>query len=144
MSDGAQPELSARHLLVCQEVLYDPFQFGAAYSLRGLITTISPRDDIGFPLAAEKLTLFAQVFGSPGTYPVGIDLVEVEEEDDEGTRVASLGPFLLTVRPGRFVEGVVFPLSNVPFPRPGVYEFRLRRGHDNELVIAERVLLVGG
>jgi hypothetical protein len=52
-----------------------------------------------------------------------------------------MGPTSGLVREGRFVEGLVIPLWNVPFPAPGIYEFRLRRDAIDEPLATERILL---
>lgn len=80
MSDGGQTELHARHLLLCQQVLYDPFAAGTAFSPRGLLVSLQPGDDIGDPLAAEEIAVFAQVFGDPGDYRLGPDLLVPPEQ----------------------------------------------------------------
>jgi hypothetical protein len=68
MAESDAVNLHARHLLVCREVLHDPFAAGAAYSLRGLVVFLQPQDDVGYPLTAESLVLFAQVFGDVGQF----------------------------------------------------------------------------
>jgi hypothetical protein len=45
------------------------------------------------------------------------------------------------VRQGRFVDGQRFGLRQVPFPDPGVYEFRLALDGYPEPLIDERVYL---
>ena len=142
MTDGDDAILHARHLLVCREVLRDPFAPGAAYSLRGLVVFLQPNDDIGYPLAAESLVLFAQVFGDAGQYDFWVDLVFVEDDGSE-SHVTTYGPMAASVRPGQFVEALTFPISNVPFPQPGIYEFRLRRDAVQEPLATERLLLKG-
>lgn len=142
--DGAdEATLYSRHLLVCSEVRYDPFAPGAAHSLRGLIVYLQPLDDIGFPLVAESLVLFAQLFGDAGRYTLSVDLVFVDEGDDTERTVATFGPTVVIVRPGQFVDSISMPLWNVPFPQPGVYEFRLRRDAVAEPLASERLLLKG-
>jgi hypothetical protein len=140
MSEDAQLELRARHLLLCQQVLYDPFVLGAAFSLRGLLVSLQPNDDIGYPFTSEEIAVFAQLFGDAGDYRLWIDLVEIGGEDEADTNVFSYGPFAVRVRPNRFVEGMHVSLRRVPFPRPGIYEFRLRRENDEPLAV-ERLLL---
>ncbi len=63
MADADEKELNARHQLICQQVLYDPFQPGAAFSLRGLLVSIQPQDDIGYPITAEELAVFCPGMG---------------------------------------------------------------------------------
>lgn len=138
MTDDAT--LHARHLLVCHEVLHDPLVSGAAYSLRGLVVHLRPNDDIGYPFAAESLALFAQVFGDAGRYDFWVDLILVEDDEGE-SHVSTFGPIAAVVRPGQFVDAVAIPLWEVPFPRPGIYEFRLRRDSVEEPLASERLLL---
>jgi hypothetical protein len=75
MTDPDEPPIQARHLLVCKQVDYDPYDpDGAHYSLRGLYVSLRPADDIGYPLCAESLWLFAQLYGEPGRYITRIAL----------------------------------------------------------------------
>ena len=138
MTDDAP--LHARHLLVCLGVTRDPFASGAAYSLQSLVVFLRPNDDIGYPFAAESLVLFAQVFGDAGQYDFWVDLFLVEDDEGE-SHISTFGPILGIVRPGQFVEAVVLPLWKIAFPRPGIYEFRLRRDSVEEPFASERLLL---
>src|SRR5262249_17403719 len=101
---------------------------------------LQPGDDLGYPIAAEEVSVFAQVFGEPGEYRVWLDMFEVERDGAPELQVFSHGPFVVHVRPGRFVDGVHMRLRQVPFPRPGIYEFRLRYEDDEPLAV-ERILL---
>lgn len=140
MDEEAPPELSARHLLVCQQLHHDPFQAGASYSLRGLIVFLQPKDDIGYPLVAESLVPFAQVFGGAGRFEFWVELLLLGDDDAE-EHVATFGPTTGLVRGGQFVDALTIPLWNVPFPRPGLYEFRLRRDELSDPLISERLFL---
>lgn len=140
MANGDERELHARHLLICQQVLYDPFRPGAGYSLREFVVFIRPNDDIGYPITVESLVLFAQVFGDAGPYAFWLDLYLVEGDGDDQL-ISTFGPIPGLVREGRFVDALTIPLWNVPFPKPGVYEFRLRRDDISEPLIDERLLL---
>jgi hypothetical protein len=140
MANGDGVELNARHLLVCREVLHDPFQPGAAYSLKGLVVSFQPADDIGYPMTVESLVLFAQVYGDAGRFVFWVDLYEILDDADDRL-ISTYGPTVGVVREGRFIDALTIPVWNVPFPRPGVYEFRLRRDAVVEPMISERLLL---
>ena len=122
-------------------MLYDPFSPGVAFSLRGLYVSIQPLDDIGYPFAFEQIAVFAQLFGDPGEYRVWVEAYLLDENHDNGERVLKQGPVSVRVRPGRFLEGIDIRLREVAFPRPGLYEFVLRRDGFDEALITERLLL---
>lgn len=138
----AEPHISARHLVVCREVVYDPLDAEAPYSLRGLLTALRPDDDYGYPWCLELVCLFAQLFGEPGRYVVRIELVRISEDgSDVGTAATVYGPAPVWVRVGEFVEWAWFMLTYVPFPEPGLYEFRLVLDGYDGVLASERLCL---
>jgi hypothetical protein len=68
MPDAGLPPIQARHLIACEDVLYDPGRPDAPYSIRGVFASIRPPDDFGYPLTIEIIWLFVQLFGEPGRY----------------------------------------------------------------------------
>jgi hypothetical protein len=136
-----EPDLNARHLLVCRDVIYEPDFVWAAHTLRGLVVSLRPGDDDGYPVIAEHLWLFAQVYGTPGEYEVWVELVRIDPETDEGIFVARYGPSRLTVSVGRFVDNKGWRLPKIPFDVPGVYEFRLYVEGRGDPLAAERLRL---
>lgn len=137
----ARPDLHVRHLLLCRRVAYDPFSAGAAYSLDGLIVSLQPQDDLGYPFASEEIAVFAQVFGDPGEYLVWVEVFALNEDAERDERIFAYKPPPVRVRPHRFVDEFSVTLHGVTFPRPGIYEFLLRRDGDDEPLITERLLL---
>lgn len=113
---------------------------GAAFSLRGLIVSVQPHDDVGYPIIMEDLAVFAQFWGEQGEYRIWLALYEIPD-DGEPVRVADHGLFSIRVRPGRFVEGLHMRLRKVPFPRAGLYEFRMGLDGGAEPLLTERLLL---
>lgn len=64
-------------------MLYDPLDAAAPYSLRGVMTHFGPAGDYGYPLCAESLWLYAEVFGEPGRYLVRAALVALDDDGDD-------------------------------------------------------------
>ena len=142
--DQSEPCLSARHLLICREVIYDGNNPVAPYTLRGMLTELRPFR--AFPLVwNQPIYLFAQYFGEDGEFEVWFDLVQlVYDEADEvvdEVEEASYGPFMLHLAPGRFVHSRSYLLRRVPFTEPGVYEFRLRVAGVMEPLVSEHLLV---
>jgi hypothetical protein len=137
----ADPPIAARHLLVCREVLFDPFDAEAPYSLRGVVTHLTP-DAIGFPLCCEVLWVYIELFGEPGRYVVRVELVALDEDGgDLGPPVVVRDWTPVRVRPEKFVEGVRLQLYQTVFPDPGLYEFRLVLDGFDQPLIVERFKL---
>ena len=133
------PVLSARHLLVCEEVIAHETDAKTLYSLENLVITVGltpPK----FPFCIEKLHLFFQLFGTPGEYSVWFDLVFVDDIQRTTTRVCKCPPRTLNVLPDSFVTAFGVPVFHLIFDRPGTYEFRLWvEGFDGPL-LEERIL----
>lgn len=142
--DHSEPSLTARHLLICREVLYDGNNPVAPYTLCSMLTVLHP--DRPFPILwSEPICLFAQYFGPEGEFEVWVDLVRlVYDEADEVVdefEETSYGPFVLGMMPGRFIQSRFYLLRRVPFTEPGVYEFRLRVAGVTEPLATEHLLV---
>jgi hypothetical protein len=128
-----------RHLLLCQDVVYEFDNPAAPYSLQGVVTALGPEPGVGYPLRQDLLWVFAQASGDPGEYELWIDLVPLDDDGDDAGEGTSFGPWVLIVHEGVYVESRAWRLRNIPFAGPRVYEFRLRCGSD--ILTREQLLL---
>ena len=79
MSD--EPEVAARCLKLCREVIWNPNDPRAPYTLRGVLYGFHPR--AGFPFVyPHPLHLYAEFFGEAGAYDVWFDLVRLVTDED--------------------------------------------------------------
>jgi hypothetical protein len=134
------PEVHCRHLIVCRSMWYSA-DADDGYSLGRLVVTVRPDAGQGFGFVIPRLFAFAQLFGTPGTYAVCIWLVPVDVGEDGESQGPPVrwGPWEFEVTGFELVESRGFVLEEVPFERPGVYEFQLRLDGDDEPVGRERV-----
>lgn len=146
-TDGDEPDIGARCLMVCREVQFDGSQPESPYSLIGLVSDLRPRGH--FPLVLDiPLSLFAEIFGTPGEYEVWIDLVRLEYDEEEGligdgTDEVCYGPYVLNLMPDVFVHSRWYHLRKVPFQQPGLHEFRLRVAGVSEPLFIQRLFVRG-
>lgn len=136
------PAVHCRHLLVCRTVWYDPAKPDEGCSLGRLVVSLSPPPGVAGRFVAPRLFAFAQLFGTVGDYDVRVRLVEVtvDEYGDEQARPAGeWGPWLVPVSGLELVESHAFLLKEVPFDRPGAYDFQLWADGQDEPLAAERV-----
>lgn len=144
---GEEPDIGARCLIICREVLFDAGRPDTPYSLNGLLTEIRPRGHfplvLGFPVS-----LFVEYFGQAGEYEVWIDLVRLTYDDDSGVVLdaveeASYGPFVLNLLPDLFVQSRWYYLRKVPITEPGLHEFRLRVAGVSDPLYVQRLFVRG-
>jgi len=145
-TEHEEPDIAARHLLLCREVVWNSGDPESRYSLIGLYTDIRPKGT--FPLVWDRpLYTFVQFFGSLGEYEVWIEVVRLVQ-DDEGefvdeTEAVVFGPFEIAITKIAFLHGRSFPLKKVPFDAPGYFEFRVRVAGAYDVIIAERLFVEG-
>ncbi len=141
-----EPEIGARHLLLCREVIWNAHDAEAPYTLRGMLAAIQPTGE--FPLVWDQpMSVFAQFFGAPGEYEVWVELVrlvfdESGEIHDE-VEQATYGPFVIALEGTYFLRGRALFLRRVPFSAPGIYEFRLRAAGVFAPLASERLSVEG-
>ena len=73
-----------------------------------------------FPCRHPALTVYAKMTDAIGTYDVGLELVYLDRE----TRIGE-GQMTVEALSRLVAAEVIFRLSNLTFPAPGRYEFRL-------------------
>ena len=145
-SEQEEPDIAARHLLLCREVVWNSADTEAPYNLRGLMTSVAVRGD--FPLVYHKpIHVLVQFFGSHGEYEVWIELVRLVQDErgevlDE-TEAVVFGPFELNITEGFFIHGRAFFLKTVPFDAPGLFEFRVRVAGVYDVLVTERLFVEG-
>jgi hypothetical protein len=143
-SESDEPEIGARCLKLCREVIWNANDPEAPYTLRGVIQSLRPRT--GYPTyLAQPVHLYAEFFGEAGERDVWFDLVRLVFDADgdlaDEVEETVFGPFSLNLTPNLFVQGRWYVLRRVPFPAAGLYEFRLRIAGVSAPLIAERVQL---
>lgn len=116
-----------RRVIVCRKVEASPGPLGLPYTLRGVETSIRPPESRGFPYRETELWLFVQYADGDGTHPVRFELVRQHLESEEVVMALDLPPIHMT-RGRFFVLNRGYKLTAVPFPEPGIYEFRIRSG----------------
>ncbi|MGL6094279.1 MAG: hypothetical protein ACRC7O_00575 [Fimbriiglobus sp.] len=138
-----EPPIYCRHLLLCREVVYDPLNNDTPYSLYSMIYDFRPDSDYWYPICAEAVWVFAELFGQAGRYRVRIDVVPLNEDGaDAGPPILTRAEIPVRLRPGYFVDPARFRLRQVMFDAPGVYEFRLTLEGFTEPLAATRVHLL--
>ena len=116
-----------RRVIVCRKVEAASGPLGLPYTARGIETTIRPPLNGSFPYVEQELWLLVQYADGQGTHPVRFELVRQRLETEEVLAAFDLPPIHLT-RGRFFVLNRGYRLTLVPFPEPGVYEFRVRCG----------------
>ncbi len=144
-SEQDEPDIAARHLLLCREVVWNAGDAEGRYNLVGLLTELRPKGT--FTLVWDlPIHAFVQFFGNPGRYDIWIEMVRLIQDDDgevlDELEAVVFGPFEINLG-DRFVSGRNFPLVAVPFDRPGLYEFRVRVAGVYDVLAAERILVEG-
>lgn len=119
-----------RRVIVCRKVeVTDPGP-NQVYHLHGLVEAIRPRAGNGFPFREKELWLFVQYSDGAGTHHPSLELVRQTLEADELIMTWQLPPIHMTA--GRFtVLSRAHRMPHVPFPEPGIYEFRVRCGDNH-------------
>ncbi len=114
-----------RRVIVCRKVeVTDPGP-NQAYTVRGVVNSIRPRAGVSFPFREKELWVFIQYADGAGTHRPTLELVRHRLESEEVVSTWSLSPIHLTSR--RFaVLSRAHKLRGIPFPEPGIYEFRVR------------------
>jgi hypothetical protein len=138
MSTGGTTPPVVRHLLLCQYIVWDKDNPAAPYTLQGVVTALSwepPGDGL-----LESLWVFAKASGDPGEYEVWLDLVPLDDAGEDAGEGTTFGPLVWSIPEGVYAHSRAWVLRNIPFPTPGVYEFRLRCGPD--VLAREQILLL--
>lgn len=125
MTASVQPPV-VRYFIACTGVRCDTAIQPNRYTIENPFYALRPPPGVGYPFRAEELWLFCQFSDATGRHPFQVDL-----SWDVETYVQQLHAFNVDFGTDRLaVQNFAVRLRNVPFLRPGVYEFRLRRGSD--------------
>ena len=111
-------------LIVCDEVIDD--RFTNKKSLIGLFNNINAP---GFPVVHPQLVVFLAMTGQ-GTVPIRLELVHAEDITNEEGPILRLEQSEFQFKDPNAVVEMVFKLNGVPFPRAGLYHFRVLSGND--------------
>jgi hypothetical protein len=110
-----------RHFIACERIERSPDR--RQCSLVNVIHAIQPLPGAPFPRIHPELCLFVQMTDGQGTHSFQLQLVFLDEDE---TVIHTTPPVERDLGPDPLVvHGWPLTLRNVPFPRPGVYEFRL-------------------
>jgi hypothetical protein len=126
-----------RHFIACERVEWSPD--GRHYSLRNLISAIRPLPGTTYPRIHPELYLFAVLTDGQGRLPFSVQLVTWDQQGQEQSIYTSPSVILDLGQDPLAVHGWPIRLRNLPFDRPGLYEFRLRC--DGEIMAREPILL---
>lgn len=141
-TDGDEPDIGARCLKVCREVIWNGNDPDAPYTLRGVMQVFRPPS--GFPAIYRRTVyLYVEYVGGSSELEVWFDLVRIISDEDgdeiDDVELASFGPFVLSPDPNRFVQGRSYAVRSLPLPESGVYELRLRVDGQVVPLITERL-----
>ncbi len=141
--------LGCRHLIVCRTIWFDPAKPDEDFSLARLVVRLTAESAEHFPLRVARLFVFAQVYGTPGEYPVSFRLVRIDRNDLAEEVESALGregealefrlPRPIVVSGFQLVDSFAVPLEDVTFPTPGLYELQLWHVGEDEPLAAERL-----
>jgi hypothetical protein len=110
-----------RHFIACERIERSPD--GRHCSLVNVIHAIRPLPGAPYPRVHPALSLYVLLTDGQGRHSFQVQLVILEEEE---TVIHTTPPIERDLGPDPLaVHGWPLTLRNVPFPRPGVYEFRL-------------------
>ena len=120
--NGSVPPI-VRQFIPCAAVRCDITVTPNRYTLEDPFFAVQPPDR-GYPFRVQELGLFAQFTDATGAHEMIIELCW-----DADTEVRALHRFRVELGADRLgVRNYAIRLKNVPFTKPGVYEFRLREG----------------
>ena len=124
MADRVPPTI--RLLLLCLDARYDE-ETGETI-LTNPIGVAGLPPGSAFPYTADHLSLYAQVSDGIGVIPLSVELRQVYDGDEEDRVVFQSDPYPLTcpLAPRLEIQDIFFPLGEVEFVAPGIYEFRLQ------------------
>jgi hypothetical protein len=126
MSPGQSAESSfripvVRHFIACERIEHSPGSRNVG--LYNLIHAIRPASDAIYPLIRRNLCLYVLLTDGSGRLPFQVRLMFIEEEE---TEIYTTPPLSRDLGSNPLaVMGWPLVLRNVPFPQPGLYEFRL-------------------
>jgi hypothetical protein len=110
-----------RHFIACERIERSPDR--RQCSLVNVIHAIQPLPGAPYPRIHPELCLFVQMTDGQGRHSFQLQLVFLDEDE---TVIHTTPPIERDLGPDPLViHGWPLTLRNVPFPRPGVYEFRL-------------------
>lgn len=150
MTDAwSPPEFHCRHLIVCRTIWFNPAKPEEDFSLGRLVVRLTAAIADHFPLKVDRLFVFAQVYGTPGEYPVLLRLVRIDRTEINEDVETALGrddgplefrlPRPVVVSGLQLVDAFAVPLDNVTFPTTGLYEFQLWWDDKDEPIARERL-----
>lgn len=130
----------AHQFLLCLHAEYDSTEPVTPYSLFNLAFELRPPEDVEFPFVAE-LWMFARFTGT-GVHKLSVEVYAIPPDEDEAEAELVLGRKPYTCRFGNEPTGLsrAWRLRGVPFPRPGLYEFRLL--NDDEVLAVASIYLL--
>src|SRR5262249_34239382 len=109
-----------RHLIACERIERSPDR--RQYSLVNVIHAIRSLPGAPYSRIHPELCLFLMMTDGQGRHSFQVQLVFLDDE----TVIHTTPPIERDLGPDPLVvHGWPLTLRNVPFPRPGVYEFRL-------------------
>jgi hypothetical protein len=120
-------------LIICDDVIDD--RVTNKKSLIGLFNNISARS---FPIQHHQMVVYLAMTGH-GEIPIKIEMVHAEDITEETGPILQLEKTDFIFNDPNAVVELVFKLQGIPFPRPGLYQFRVRS--DNHL-LTQRDFLV--
>ena len=110
-----------RHFIACERIEHAPGRRNVA--LINLIHAIRPAAGALYPLIRRQLSLYVLLTDGSGRISCQLRLLLIEEKE---TEIYTTPPLTRDLGPDPLaVIGWPLVLQNVPFPQPGLYEFRL-------------------
>jgi hypothetical protein len=125
-----------RHLVTCERV--ERSADNRHYSLVNLIHAIRPLPGADFPRIQPEIYLFALLTDGRGSITFTVELVTWTDGEEESI-YETPGVILNLGSDPLAVQAWPIRLRNLPFPRPGLYEFLIRC--EGEILAREPILL---
>ena len=123
MNPGGVPPV-VRQFIPCLGARCDTSVSPNRYTLDGPFYALSPPPGLGYPFRAAEIWLFCQLSDATGPHVFAVDL-----SYDLDAVVRELRTFRVDLGPDRLaVRHYAVQVRDVPFRRPGLYEFRVRWG----------------
>jgi hypothetical protein len=144
--------LHGAHLLTCHHIWNDPERSGAGFGLGGVYTHFDLPDGQTFPILAEQMWVYFQLWGDVGEYRLRTRLVRIRTTEDDEEEEVQLGPdgepreFPMPPRRPVLVSGLnymeeaAYLIGPVPFREAGLYEYQLWADGFDTPIARERVM----
>ncbi len=127
-------DMNCQMLVVCHSIWYDADRPERGFSLGRVIARLVPEVQTEFPLRMPRLFAYAQLFGAAGDHTLRVVVLAVGQSDigeevvthlGEDGEALEYGPYHVELISEDYLFEITFPLAQLRFPTPGIYEVQL-------------------